>query len=184
MASVANLPSKSYSDMSLRELIDLLKARLEAKESANRAAVLGQPVMVVPAPKKKKRLKCGAVLVQTVAVVLEASSSLFLAAPNVPLRRKKTKKQEGYCCTITSISKSSTNGVPLVVWSTAKMHTQTQSFHPSCSHTMQKQEKRSSQQRRSLLSPWTIVARSLLIFVQQHRREFFLSAWGYQGLQP
>ena len=47
MASVANLPPKSYSDMSLRKLIDLLKARLEAKEeAANRAIVLAQPIMV------------------------------------------------------------------------------------------------------------------------------------------
>ncbi|GJN25424.1 hypothetical protein PR202_gb13248 [Eleusine coracana subsp. coracana] len=76
MASVANLPPKSYSDMSLRELIDLLKARLEAKEeAANRAAVLAQPVMVVPAAKEKK-VECVAVLVQT--------SSLFLAALTVP----------------------------------------------------------------------------------------------------
>ncbi|GJN00875.1 hypothetical protein PR202_ga18097 [Eleusine coracana subsp. coracana] len=96
MAFVANLPPKSYSDMSLRELIDLLKARLEAKEeAANRAAVLAQPVMVVPAAKEKK-VECVAVLVQTVVVVPEAaatpSSLLFLAAPSIPIRRKKKKK--------------------------------------------------------------------------------------------
>ncbi|GJN22171.1 hypothetical protein PR202_gb09714 [Eleusine coracana subsp. coracana] len=78
MASVANLPPKSYSDMSLRELIDLLKAQLEAKEeAANHAAVLAQPVMVVPAAKEKK-VECAAVLVQT-------PSLLFLAAPSVPI---------------------------------------------------------------------------------------------------
>ncbi|GJN12878.1 hypothetical protein PR202_ga31198 [Eleusine coracana subsp. coracana] len=73
------------------------QARLEAKEeAANRAAVLAQPVMVVPAAKEKK-VECAAVLVHTVVVVPEAaatpSSSLFLAAPSVPIRRKKTKKK-------------------------------------------------------------------------------------------
>ncbi|GJN20859.1 hypothetical protein PR202_gb08288 [Eleusine coracana subsp. coracana] len=96
-ASVANLPPKSYSDMSLRELIDLLKARLEAKEkAANGAAVLAQSIMVVPAAKEKK-VECAAVLIQTAMVVPETatpSSSLFLAAPFVPLRRKKTKKRK------------------------------------------------------------------------------------------
>ncbi|GJN09641.1 hypothetical protein PR202_ga27666 [Eleusine coracana subsp. coracana] len=91
MASVAKFTQKSYSDMSLIELINLLTARLEAKEVANRTAVLAQPVMVVPVAEEKK-LECLAELVQTVMQVPKApipSTSLFLAVPSVPLLRKK-----------------------------------------------------------------------------------------------
>ncbi|GJN34730.1 hypothetical protein PR202_gb23421 [Eleusine coracana subsp. coracana] len=96
MASAAKFPQNPYSDMSLRDLIDLLTARLEAKEAANRTAVLAQPVMVVPVAEEKKP-ECSAELVQTVVQVPKApisSTSLFLAVPTVPLRKKTQKKKK------------------------------------------------------------------------------------------
>ncbi|GJN31676.1 hypothetical protein PR202_gb20101 [Eleusine coracana subsp. coracana] len=96
MASAAKFPQNPYSDMSLRDVIDLLTARLEAKEVANRTAVLAQPVMVVPVAEENKP-ECSAELVQTVVQVPKApisSTSLFLAVPTVPLLRKKTQKKK------------------------------------------------------------------------------------------
>jgi hypothetical protein len=69
------MEEKSLEDLTLRELADQLRSKRAAEEKAESAAVLVQPIVVMPeAP--------------------TPSSSLLLAVPTIPLPKKKTKTKK------------------------------------------------------------------------------------------
>jgi hypothetical protein len=140
------MEEKLLDDLTLRELADLLRSKLAAKEKkAESTAVLVQPVVVVleaPTPSTsllladllttkftaiEKKEEYAAVLVQTVVVVPEAptpSALLLLVFPTLPLPRKQRRRRLLMTATAATVYTPSTNGLPSVLWNASEKNSQ------------------------------------------------------------